>query len=100
MSVLNREEFFNQIKTHMGDDTSDESIQFLENVTDTFNDLETRANGDGKDWKAEATRIDNEWRARYRERFFNGKADEDDFGGQPADPQPKKLTYENLFKEG
>ena len=100
MSILNREEFLNQIKARLGDDTSDEGIAFLENLTDTYDDLDRRAKGDGKDWKAEAKRIDDDWRRKYRERFFSGNTndnDNDDF----TDPDvPKSLTFENLFKEG
>lgn len=100
MSILSRDDFFREIKSHIGDDSSDESLTFLENITDTYNDLETRANGDGTDWKAEAQRIDNEWRAKYKERFFSGKVDDDDNDDKPKDDKPKKLTFENLFKEG
>lgn len=100
MSVLSRDDFFNNLKAHLGEDTSDENLQFLEDVTDTFNDLENRAKGDGKDWKAEATRIDAEWRERYRARFFSGKTEEDDNLDDNEDDKSKKLTFENLFKEG
>lgn len=100
MSVLNRDEFFSQIKAHIGDSTSDESIQFLENISDTYNELENKAKGDGKDWKAEAERIDNEWRAKYRDRFFNPNANDNDNDDDKDSELPKKLTFENLFKEG
>ena len=100
MSILNREEFLNQIKAHLGDDTSDESIQFLENATDTFDDLEKRANGDGVDWKAKAEQIDADWRKKYRERFFNPNSKDDEDDRQNDNDKPKKLTFENLFKEG
>ena len=72
----------------------------LENITDTYDELEKRANGDGKDWKAEAQRIDDDWRKKYRERFFSGKDNYDNNDDKPNDDKPQKLTFENLFKEG
>ena len=46
MAVLSFDELIAKIKTKIGEDTSDESIALLEDVTDTFN-----ANNDGEDWK-------------------------------------------------
>ena len=51
MAVKTREEILEEIKTRVGEQTDDETIAFLEDVTDTLSDLETRANGNGKDWK-------------------------------------------------
>lgn len=100
MSILSREEFLQKMKDRIGEDTSDDSLAFLEDMTDTYDDLDKKAKGDGKDWKAEAQRIENEWREKYRNRFYNNDNDDDDnddenMFGKP----PKKLTFENLFKE-
>ena len=48
MAVKNKEEILEAIKTRVGEQTDDETISFLEDVSDTFTDLETRANGDGE----------------------------------------------------
>ena len=72
MAILNRDEFFNRLHGRLGDDTSDESISFLEDMTDTYNSLENRANGDGEDWKRKYEELDESWKKRYRHRFFNG----------------------------
>lgn len=72
MAILNRDEFFNRLHNRLGDDTSDESISFLEDMTDTYNSLEDRANGDGEDWKRKYEELDESWKKRYRHRFFNG----------------------------
>ena len=47
MAILKREEFITKINQLIGDDTSDESIKALEDFTDTYNDLEKKAEGDG-----------------------------------------------------
>lgn len=99
MAVKTKDEILASIKEHFADDSSDEAISFIEDVTDTFSDLESRANGDGTDWKAEAKRIDNEWREKYKARFFSSSNEE------PDEPDPeldeiKPMKFEDLFKEG
>ena len=47
MAMLDREKFFERIKERLGEDDSDEALSFLEDVTDTYDDLERRAAGDG-----------------------------------------------------
>ena len=97
MAVRSKEEIISQISSRIGTDTSDEAIALIEDVTDTLDDYEARVNGDGTDWKAEAERIDKEWREKYVARFTNGSVEDDDLtddkGGE------KEYTYENLFKE-
>lgn len=98
MSIRTREELLESIRVKIADDSSDETIQLLEDVTDTFDDLETKAKGDGKDWKAEAERIDQEWREKYKERFFSSDVDED-IDDEPEIPAGVvNMKYEDLFK--
>lgn len=78
MSVKTREELLNAIKTKLGDGTDDESIAILEDVTDTFTDLEEKASGDGTDWKKKYEENEASWRKKYTERFYS------------ADPEPSK----------
>lgn len=101
MAVRTREELMEQIRGRVGDNTDDETIAFLEDVQDTFADMESRANPDGKDWKAEAERIDQEWRTKYRERFFGGVDDnEPDDTNHMNSNRKKTYNFEDLFKEG
>lgn len=90
------EELLAMIKGVIGEDTSDESLQLIEDVSDTINDYEDRAKDD---WKAKYEANDKTWREKYRDRFFNGKP-ESESEDEPDDERPKRLTYENLFKEG
>lgn len=90
------EELLAMIKGVIGEDTSDESLQLIEDVSDTINDYEDRAK---EDWKAKYEANDKTWREKYRDRFFNGKP-ESEPDDEPDDEKPKRLTYENLFKEG
>ena len=104
MAILNREDFFNRLEAQIHSDTSDESISFLEDMQDTYNDLERKANGDGEDWKAKYEQLDASWRARYRHRFFNGGGGDYSprFEGKKEDEDsydPESVTLEDLFKE-
>ena len=42
MSTLNREEFFARLHERVGNDSTDEGIKFLEDMTDTYNELEKK----------------------------------------------------------
>ena len=50
MAVRTREEILEAIRSRIGEDTSDESISLLEDITDTMEDYETRV-ADKTDWK-------------------------------------------------
>ena len=51
MAVRTCEEILNTIRARIGDDTSDEAISLVEDVTDTLADMENRAKGDGVNWR-------------------------------------------------
>ena len=97
MSVLNRDDFFSRVQTMAGTDTSDETLGFIEDMTDTYNDLESRANGDGVDWERRYHELDESWKAKYKQRFFSG-------GGSSRLPsetvveETKEVDFEDLFK--
>lgn len=98
MAVLSFDELITKIKAKIGEDTSDESIELLEDVTDTFN-----ANNDGENWKTKYEENDKEWRKKYIERF-SGSGDNHDDGddgddGDDSDNEEEKTTFEELFKE-
>lgn len=97
MAIRTKEEILETIRARVGEQTDDETIAFLEDVTDTLTDFETRANGDGEDWKQRYKDNDAEWRKKYTERFFSGEP-------QVATPKTngdestKPKTFEDLFK--
>lgn len=97
MAVRNKEEILEAIKTRVGEQTDDETISFLEDVSDTLTDLETKANGDGEAWKTKYEENDKSWRERYTNRFFSKEPEPD----PDPDPEPEvKKTFSDLFKEG
>lgn len=98
MAVRTKEEILELIGERIGEDTSDEAISMIEDITDTLDDYQARVEESG-DWKSKYEENDAAWRARYKARFF-GIAEED-----PAtDPEEtedakEKTTFEELFDE-
>lgn len=90
--IRSKEELLSILKDRIGEDTSDEAISFVEDVTDTINDYETKAQ---TDWEQKY----NDMKTKYRDRFFSG----DPVKPEPEediDDAPKTLKFEDLFKEG
>lgn len=88
MAVKTREEILEELKVRVGEQTDDETIAFLEDVTDTLSDLETKAKGDGTDWKTKYEENDAEWRKKYTERFYSSDP-------EPAIEEPKTEESQN-----
>ena len=100
MAVKTMEELMESVRTRLGDDQSDEALALLEDISDTYGDMQSRTSG-GEDWKKKYEENDAEWRQKYRDRFFNKSNnndddDVDDGGGNSNKP----LTFDELFKEG
>lgn len=91
MPVLDKKALFDKLHTFIGDDTSEEAISFMEDVTDTYNDMETRATSDGEYWKKKYEDNDAAWKVKYRHRFFSSD------GGNYEQPQEKpEITGETI----
>ena len=97
-----------KIKERIGDDSSDESLKFIEDMSDTYNDLEKKLNPNKKtdeEWKAELEAKDNEWRERYKARFFETGSNNDTDPNavvlpQKEEPKPEEtITVDDLFSE-
>lgn len=83
-------ELLDIVRKRIGDSTDDADISFIEDISDTLNA--------GNLEEVERLKSENEeLRKKYRDRFFEKKAEE------PEDPEdheePEKRTFEDLFKE-
>lgn len=100
MAVRTKEELLKLVKTRIGEDNSDEALAFIEDIADTLADFEVKAS---TDWEEKYNSLDNEWRERYKARFFSPPVDvkEDDFVDDVNDveDETKDLTFEALFEE-
>lgn len=99
MAVKTRDEIIEAVRKRIGEDTSDEAISLLEDVTDTFADYETKV-ADKTDWKTKYDEMDASWRKKYMERF-SGKTGEEVKKEQEEqikdDSEPR--TFDELFTE-
>ena len=89
-------ELMTDIKNVIGDRTDEPVITLLENVKDTFENI--NISQEEMIPKSELERIENEWSKKYRDRFF--EVDDGNNQPPPVDKTKNKnnLTYENLFK--
>lgn len=72
MAILTRDEFFDRVQKVAGTDTSDETLAFIEDMSDTYNSLDEKANGEGADWERRYHELDESWKEKYKKRFFSG----------------------------
>ena len=99
MAVKPLADILTSVNAIIGENTSDEALTLIEDITDSFN---AKADDDNENWKKKYEELDQSWRNRYKERFLSGdtsidKALEDD---NDDESEEKPLTYESLFKEG
>ena len=87
MAVRTMDEILESVNEILGDNTDDNALTFLEDLTDTITDLEDRANGeangDGTDWESMYRENDAAWRKKYKERFYSNEP-------EPKEPEPKQ----------
>lgn len=99
MAVKTSSEIIAAVKAMIGEDTSDESISLIEDVTDTFSDYNTRLS-DETNWKKKYEENDESWRKRYMERFSGTSGEEikeEQEEQVKEDGEPR--TFKELFSE-
>lgn len=102
MAVRTIKEILDAVQGRLGDDTSDEAIAFVEDITDTLNDYETKTKSE-EDWKKKYEDNDASWRKKYKDRFFGGgkpseEEIEEEFEDDEEHEETKVKTFEDLFK--
>lgn len=97
MGVRSREEILEKFNTLVGEDSSDETISLLEDITDTLTDYETRINENGN-WKEKYEENDKEWRNKYKERFFSSDPEERTSAEEVETGEKEMLHFEDLFE--
>lgn len=97
MAILTRDEFFDRVQKIVGTDTTDESLTFIEDMTDTYNSLEEKANGDGADWEQRYKALDESWKEKYKKRFFSGGTSRVVEDVKDVE-EKKEITYDDLFE--
>lgn len=92
MAIKTKQEVLDGLKKFIpNDDTSDDTLAFLQDVSDTLD-----AGAENVDYKQQLEDNDKRWRQRYRDTFYNPPDNPD--ADQDSDPEPKRRTYADLFK--
>lgn len=99
-----KEELIEEFKVIAGENvTSDESIAFLENLSDSMEVEEAPA--DEVDWKERYDELDMEWRKKYIERFSEGaegeteETEESEETEETEEERAENISYDDLFEE-
>lgn len=95
--IKTKEELIEAVKLRFDGDDSDETISLLEDITDTFDDLESRTEG-VDEWRAKYEENDREWRKRYIDRF-SGAVEAEEETSLFVPEEEKTNRYEDLFEE-
>lgn len=87
------EELMTDFHALIGDNSTDEAINFMDDLADSFNT-------DKEDWKSKYEENDKAWRSRYKERFLRGN-DEEEFNEENVqeNEDEEMLSFDDLFKE-
>lgn len=72
MSVLTAEEFATQLTQFVGDNTSEEAMNFMANSLDTVKALYEKQGISEETVKQKLAENDEQWRKRFMNRFYNG----------------------------
>ena len=104
MAVITKADLLKKFGEIVGDDNSDRNLEFLGDLQDTFDDLESKSQSD-VDWKAKYEENDKNWRQKYRDRFMSGTPEDNKLennGTQPdgseGENEPQlKTSFEELF---
>lgn len=92
MAKLSKDELIEKIKKYVGDRTDDETIEIIEDISDSID------SSDADEWKQKYEENDKMWRDKYISRFLEKKEDELD---TPTEQEEEKEynSFEDLFEE-
>lgn len=97
MAIKSITELIESARTIIGENTSDEALGFMDDLSDTMSDFDSRTK-DSINWEEKYKENDASWRKRYADRF-NGKSVEEDEDDSYELPEPPKKSYLDLFEE-
>ena len=97
MGVLKKEELMLAVQNIIGDRSDDEALNFITDITDTFNSLENNFS-EANSWKSKYEENDKAWREKYRDRFFTGDKTEETPSHNDGELQ-EDITIDDLFKK-
>lgn len=102
---LSKEELLEKVKTYVGDRTDDKSLEIIEDISDSFesSDSAEKIEEIKTEYESKLANLDNEWREKYKARFFSEKDKSDNDNSNKSDGDDdytdEKTEYSDLFKK-
>ena len=97
---LSKEDLLEKVKTYVGDRADDETVEIIEDISDSFESSESAEKIEEikTEYESKLANLDNEWREKYKARFFSEKDDTgNDDNSDTSDEE--KTEYADLFEE-
>ena len=95
MAVKSREDLFASMNTILGDRNDDQALEFIQDMSDTFDNMQS---SHGEYTKEKFDELDASWRQRYRERFFSGPSEKDDEFTKPNKQKEQEEKREETIQ--
>ena len=100
---LSKDELLEKVKAYVGDRTDDESLEIIEDISDSFESSESAEKVEEikTEYESKLAILDNEWREKYKARFFSEKDKQDNDNSNPSDggDNEEKTEYSDLFEK-
>ena len=98
---LSKEELLEKVKTYVGDRADDETLEIIEDISDSFESSESAEKIEEikTEYESKLANLDNEWREKYKARFFSEKDDTGNEGDESDTSDEEKTEYSDLFDE-
>ena len=93
MAKLSKDELIEKVKKYVGDRTDDETIEIIEDISDSIDSSEA------EDWKKKYEENDKMWRDKYISRFVEKKEDEPDTPTEHDEEEKEYNSFDDLFEE-
>lgn len=95
--VKTKDDILKALKAKFGDDTSDETLSLIEDVSDTYDDMSKKVQESGN-WKEKYEENDKAWRTKYRDRFYSHTETETEPELETEQENDEPKTFDDLFK--
>lgn len=93
MAKLSKDELIEKVKKYVGDRTDDETIEIIEDITDSID------TSDADEWKRKYEENDKMWRDKYVSRFFDKKEEDPKNPSEHEEEEKEYNSYEDLFEK-
>lgn len=94
MARLSKDELIEKVKKYIGDRTDDETIEIIEDISDSVG-----ASDEENEWKQKYEENDKMWRDKYISRFFEKEEEAHETPTEHVEEEKEYKTFNDLFEE-